>query len=75
MIVIGPTHIGNITKNIDNSINDGNDNNINSRRKDKSAIEVIDHAVRDVMQPNCVEMNDNDTASNETISVTTLIIV
>ena len=65
-----PTHIGNITKNIDNSINDGNVNNITSRRKDKSAIGVIDHAVSDVMQPNCVEMNDNDTASNDTISVT-----
>ena len=66
----GPTHIGNTTTNIKNSINDGNDNNINSRRKDKSAIGVIDHAVSDVMQPNCVEMNDNYTASNETISVT-----
>ena len=65
-----PTQIGNTTKNIDNSINDGNDNNINSRRKDKSAIGVIDHAVSDVMQPNCVEMNGNDTASNETIRVT-----
>ena len=60
-----PTNIGNITKNIDNSINDANDNNINSRRKDKSAIGVIDHAVSDVMQPNCVEMNVNDTASND----------
>ena len=59
-----PTHIGNITKDIDNSINDGNDNNINSRRKDKSAIGVI------VMRPNCVEMNGNDTASNNTISAT-----
>ena len=65
-----PTHIGNTTTNIENSINDGNDYNINSRRKDKSAIGVIDHAVSDVMQPNCVEMNGNDTASNETISVT-----
>lgn len=65
-----PTHIGNITKNIDNNINDGNDNNINSRRKDKSAIGVIDHAVSEVMQPNCVEINGHDTASNDTISVT-----
>ena len=65
-----PTHCGNITKNIDNSINDSNDNNINSRRKDKSAIGVIDHAARDVMQHNCVEINGNDTASNDTISVT-----
>ena len=65
-----PTHIGNISKNIDNSINDGNVNNITSRRKDKSAIGVIDHAVSDAMQPNCVEMNDNDTAINDTISVT-----
>ena len=32
---------GNITKNFDNSVNDSNDNNINSRRKDKSAIGVI----------------------------------
>ena len=36
-----PAPIGNITKNIDNSVNDSNDNNINSRRKDKSAIGVI----------------------------------
>ena len=28
------------------------------------------HAVNDVMQPSCVEMNGNDTASNDTISVT-----
>ena len=61
---------GNITKNIDDSVNDSNDNNINSRRKDKSAVGVIDHAVSNVKQPNCVEINGNDTASNETISVT-----
>ena len=65
-----PTHVGDITKNIDNNINDGNDNNINSRRKVKSAIGVIDHAVSDVMQPNCVEFHGNDTASNDAISVT-----
>ena len=65
-----PTHIGNITKNIDNSLNDSNDNNINSRRKDKSAIGVIDHAVSDLMQPNCDGNNGNDTVSIDTISVT-----
>ena len=35
---------------IDNSVNDSNDNNINSRKKDKSGIGVIDHAA---MQPSC----------------------
>ena len=65
-----PTHVGDITKNIDNNINEGNDNNINSRRKVKSAIGVIDHAVSDVMQPNCVEFHGNDTASIDAISVT-----
>ena len=64
------SHIGNITKNIYNSVNDSDGDNINSRRKDKSAIGVIDHAVSDVMQLNCVEMNGNDTASNDTIRVT-----
>ena len=52
-----PAHIGNITKNIDNTVNDSNDNNMNSRRKDKSAIVVIDHAVSDVMQPSCDGIN------------------
>ena len=31
-----PADIGNINMNIDNSVNDSNDNNINSRKKDKS---------------------------------------
>ena len=44
-------HIGNITKNIDNSVTDSNDNNINRRRKDKSVIGVIDHVVSDVIHP------------------------
>ena len=65
-----PTHVGDITKNIDNNVNEGNDNDINSRRKVKSAIGVIDHAVSDVMQLNCVEFHGNDTASNDAISVT-----
>ena len=38
-------------------IRDSNDNNMNSRRKDKSAIVVIDHAVSDVMQPSCDGIN------------------
>ena len=64
--------IGNINKNIDNSVNDSNNNNnnINSRKKDKSAIGVIDHAASDVMQPSCDGVNGNDTASSDTISVT-----
>jgi len=65
-----PAHIGNITKNIDNSFNDSNDNHINSRRKDKSAIGVIDHAVSDVKQLSCDGINGNDTASSDTINVT-----
>ena len=55
-----PAPIGNITKNIDNSVNDSNDNNINSRRKDKSAIGVIDHVISDVMQPSFDSVNGND---------------
>jgi len=58
-----PTHI-------DNRINDSNDNNINSRRKGKSAIGIIDHAVSDAMQPNCDGINGNDTANSDAISVT-----
>ena len=63
-------HIENITKNIDNTVKDGNDNNMNSRRKDQSVIGVIDHAVSDVMQPSCDGINANDTTSSDTISVT-----
>ena len=55
---------------IDNSVNDCNDNNINSRKKDKSGIGVIDHAASDVRQPSCDGINGNDTASSDTISVT-----
>ena len=44
-----PALIGNITKNIDNSVNDRDDNKINSRRNDKSAIGVKDHVVSDVI--------------------------
>ena len=65
-----PAHIGNITKNIDDSVNDSNDNNINSRRKDKSAVGVIDHAVSDVMRSSSDGINGNDTAISDTISVT-----
>ena len=61
---------GIITKNIDDSVNDSNDNNINSRRKDKSAVGVIDHAVSDVMRPSSDGINGNDTAISDTISVT-----
>ena len=64
-----PAHICNITKNIDNSINDSNVNNINSTRKDKSEIGVIDHAVSDVMQPSFDSVNANDTASGNVVIV------
>ena len=52
-----PADIGNINKNIDNNVHDLNDNNINSTRKDKSAIGVIDHATSDVMQPSFDSVN------------------
>ena len=64
----GACHV--INKNIDNSVNDSNINDMSSRRKDKSAIGVIDHATSDVMQPSCDGINGNDTASSDTISVT-----
>ena len=68
-VEMDPAHIGNITKNIDDSVNDSNDNNINSR-KDKSAVGVLGHAVSDVMRPISDGINGNDTTSSDTISVT-----
>ena len=74
VIVIGvekdPAHIGNVTKNFDNSVNDSNDNNMDSRRKDKSVIRFIDHVLSDVKQPSFDSVKGNDTASSDTINVT-----
>ena len=52
-----PADIGNINKNIHSSVNDSNMIDINSRRKDKSAIGVINHATSDVIQPCCGGIN------------------